>query len=89
MNAACIQSEKMKEEIRQLNKKLDKAYNLQDRLSTTQKQLTLIKQNIIEAHDKLNWKSYHNPIPTPVNWKKQEVNPTKKLSNTDLDKWDL
>ena len=43
MNAASIQSEKMKEEIIQLNKKLDKSYILQDRLSRTQKQLSLIK----------------------------------------------
>ena len=54
MNAACIQSEKMEEEIKQLNKKLDKAHDLQDRLSTTQKQLTLARQDALEAYDKLS-----------------------------------
>ena len=43
MNAACVQSEKMEEEIKQLNKKLDKAHDFQDRFSTTQEQLTLAK----------------------------------------------
>ena len=67
MNAACIQSKEMEEKTRQLNKKLDKAHDFQDRLSTTQKQLTLAKQDAFEARDKLNWKSYHDPTPTPIN----------------------
>ena len=37
INAACIQSEKIEEKIRQLNKKLDKIHDLQNRLSTIQK----------------------------------------------------
>ena len=89
MNAAYIQSEEIEKEIRQLNKKLDKAYDLQDRLSTTQKQLTLARQDAFEACDKLNWKSYYDPTPTPINWKKWEVNSTERLSSTDPDKWDL
>ena len=88
MNAACIQSEKMEEEIRQLNKKLNKAYDLQDMLSTIQEQLTLARQDVFEAHNELNWKSYHNLIPTPINWRKQRVNPIERLSGTDPNKWD-
>ena len=60
MNAADIQSEEMEEEIRQLNKKLDEAHDLYNRLSTTQKQLILAKQDAFKACDKLNQKSYHN-----------------------------
>ena len=37
MNTASIQFEKMKEKIKQLNKKLYKVYNLQDKLSKTEK----------------------------------------------------
>ena len=70
MNVACIQSEEIKEKIRQLNKKLDKAHDLQDRLATTQKYLTLARQNAFKIRDKLNQKSYHNPTLTLVNWRK-------------------
>ena len=86
MNAACIQSKEIKKEIRQLNKKLDKAHDLQNRLSTTQKQLILTKQNAFKAHDKLNQKSYHDLILTFVNWKKQEIDHAKRLSGTDPNK---
>ena len=81
MNAACIQSEEIEKEIKQLNKKLDKAHDLKDRLSTTQKQLTLAKQNAFEACDELNRKSYHNLTPTPINWRKQKIDLVEKLSN--------
>ena len=56
INVACIQSEEMEEEIQQLNKKLDKAYDLQDKFSTIQKQLILVRQDVFKTHDKLNWK---------------------------------
>ena len=48
MNTASIQSEKIKKKIEQLNKKLYKVYNLQYKLSETQKQLFLAKQNTLE-----------------------------------------
>ena len=87
MNAACIQSEKMEKEIKQLNKNLNKAHDLQDKLSTTQEQLTLAKQDSFEACDELNRKSYYNPISIPVNWRKQRIDPAERLSGIDLDKW--
>ena len=54
MNIASIQFDKMKKKIIQLNKKLEGAYNFQNRLSKRQKQLTLAKQDVLEVHDKLN-----------------------------------
>ena len=67
MNTTYIQSEEIEQEIKQLNKKMDKAYDLQNRLSTTQKQLTLARQDVFEAYDKLSWKTYPNPALIPVN----------------------
>ena len=81
MNAACIQSEEMEEEIRRLTKKLDETQDLQE-------QLTLARQDAFEARDELNRKSYHDPTPTPVNWRKRGVDPAERLSGTDPDKWD-
>ena len=89
MNAACIQSEKIEEEITQINKKLNKVQDFQDRLSIIQEQLTLVKQDTFEVRDKLNWKSHHDLTPTSINRRKQGINPVKRLSGTDLDKWDL
>ena len=65
MNAASIQSKKMEKEIIQLNKKLDKYQDLQNKISEIQKQLILAKQNTLKVHDKLNheinnWKTHHN-----------------------------
>ena len=79
MNAACIQSEEMEEKIRRLIKKLNKAQDLQE-------QLTLVRQDAFEAHDKLNRKLYHDPTPTPINWRKQDVNSTERFSGTDSNK---
>ena len=86
MNAACIQSEEIEKKIRQLNKKLNKAHDLQDKLSTTQEQLTLVKQDAFEVCDKLTRKSYYDPTFTSINQRKQGVDPTKRLSGTDADK---
>ena len=89
MNVVYIQSEEIEKEIRQLNKKLDKAHNLQNRLLTTQEQFILARQNAFEVRDKLNKKLYHNLTFTSVNWRKQGVDPAKRLSGTNPDKWNL
>ena len=54
MNVASIQFKKIEKKITQLNKKLNKIDNLQYRLSKTQKQFTLMRQNALKIDDKLN-----------------------------------
>ena len=76
MNVVCIQSEKIKEEIIELNKKLHGLHE----------QLILARQNTLKIHDKLNWKSHYDFTLISSSWKKQEIDLTKRLNSTDSNK---
>ena len=45
-----------------------------------------MRQDAFKARDKLNKKSYYNPILILVNWRKQGVNPAERLNGTDSNK---